>query len=102
MGVTGEGQGHAVAFRLVEVIGIVREQEVRRALAGEKPGPVRPAEDEVVDGAEHELSPSVAERHRLVGQGGDADRAQVLADLFRITAEVVVVAVDVPGAKGGA
>src|ERR1700730_9200050 len=58
MRVAGQGEGHAVAFGLVKVIGIVRQEQMGYAVLGDQALPVRPAEDEIVEGAEH--TPSLA------------------------------------------
>src|SRR5438128_12575129 len=99
MGVAGKGERHSVAFGLVKVIGIVRQEQMGYAVLGDQALPVRPAEDEIVDSAEHTLSLAMRERHGFVLQRRDADGAQVRAKLFRVSAKIVMVPVGIPGAE---
>src|SRR5262245_36820558 len=69
------------------------------AVARDQAGPVRLAEDEIVDGAEHTLSATMRESHGFVLQCRDADGAKRVPNLFGITAKIVVVTVGVPGTE---
>src|SRR3982074_2335788 len=82
------------------MIGIVRQEQMGCAVLGDQALPVRPAEDEIVDGAEHTPSLAMRERHGFGLRGGDADGAQLLAKFVRVSAKIVMVPVGVPGAEG--
>ena len=75
MGVAGKGERHSVAFGLVKVIGIVRQEQMGDAVLGEQALPVGPAEDEIVDGAEDTPSLAMRECHGFVLQRRDANGA---------------------------
>src|SRR6266571_5062358 len=96
----GKGVSHSVAFGLVKVIGIVRQEQMGYAVLGDQALPVRPAEDEIVDGAEHTPSMAMRECHGFVLQRRDANGAQVLAKFLRVSAKIVMVPVGIPGAEG--
>ena len=77
--------------RRVEMVGIVRQQEMgvpwRAATAV-----IRPAHDEVVDAAEHELAAAVGQLHRLVLEHRQPDALEAPAQVLGIAPQVVVVA----------
>src|SRR5437899_13109150 len=70
------------------------------AVLGDQALPVRPAEDEIVDGAEHTPSLAMRDCHGFVLQRRDANGAQVLAKFLWVSAKIVMVPVGIPGAEG--
>ena len=99
MGMAGQRQRNTLGFRLVKVIWIVRQKEVRRAMLRRQVGPIRFAENQVINAAKNELPLTVPQSHRLVSQCFDSDGAKVPLNPLGVSVEVVVISVAEPRAK---
>ena len=71
--VPGEHEGDAAALGLVEVVGVVREEQVRRPVGGRQALPVGGAEGAVIDATDDEVPALAAQHSRIVAESLDAD-----------------------------
>ena len=66
--VPGEHEGDAAALGLVEVVGVVREEQVRWPVGGRQALPVRGAEGAVIDAADDEVPALAAQPPRFIAE----------------------------------
>jgi len=71
--VPGEHEGDAASLGLVEVVGVVGQEQVRRTVGGREALSVGCAERAVVAAADHKLPPIAVQHPRFVAEGPDAD-----------------------------
>ena len=71
--VPGEHEGDPAALGLVEVVGVVREEQVWRPVANHQALPVGGAEGAVIDAPDDKVPPLAAQHPRIVAESLDTD-----------------------------
>src|SRR3990170_4700703 len=97
--VARERKRNAAPFSFIKEIRVMRQKKMGWAVFGCQPIPIGLPQDPVVDSTENEPAVSMRQDHRLVPESPDPYRAEALAKLCRIAAEIVMVAVAIPGAQ---
>ena len=99
MRMAGKCERHAARFGIVEMIGVMRHQKMRRTVARNQSLPVRLAHDPIVDAAQHKTIAVMRENNAVVLERLDADGSKIVLQLGRVAAEIVVIAETKPRAE---
>ena len=78
MRMTGEHERDVARNGLVKVVGVVRQKQMRRAVARQQLLPIGFSEQQVIDAAEDEGTGVMVDDDAFVPQRPDADARQVL------------------------
>src|SRR4030095_7116747 len=97
--VTREGEWNAAGFSVVEMVRIVRQQEIRRTVSCRHGRPIRLTHDQVVNTTKHNAASSMADSHRRVLEDPEPNGVESFSNLLRIAPEVIVIAHAAPGAQ---